>query len=416
MSYSRSPRAVRSMTVGTRGMPDPSAPRGRLAADRSHPALVVALAGGLGQRVVDPREVVAESSTSAAPMFSSRCERRFVPGIGTTSSPWASTQASASWPACTPFSAASSSTSRTSSRLRSKFSPWKRGEWRRKSSGVEVLDRPDRARAGTRARAASRRRSRCRARAASAGPPSASRASTASTRSAAPRSGATACARRIVSGRRLAESPSEADLARLDELGHRADGLLDRRVGVDAVLVVEVDVVGRPGAAASPRRPGARTPGGRRRRGAVGSSRSRTMPNFVASTTSSRRPSIARPTSSSFVAAARTCRRCRGTSRRARARGGSWRSTRASSARRRSRSSPCSRGRGPGPRPSCRARASASATDTLDRRCHPRPPSRSGADEALRRRLPRSRRLRPRPSRTAPSSACSAPTAPARRR
>ena len=34
-----------------------------------------------------------------------------------------------------------------------------------------------------------------------------------------------------------------ADLARRDELGHRADGLLDRRLRVDAVLVVEVDVV-----------------------------------------------------------------------------------------------------------------------------------------------------------------------------
>ena len=43
-------------------------------------------------------------------------------------------------------------------------------------------------------------------------------------------------------GRRLRE-PQEADLAGIDELGHRADGLLDRDVGVDAVLVVEVDVV-----------------------------------------------------------------------------------------------------------------------------------------------------------------------------
>jgi hypothetical protein len=41
---------------------------------------------------------------------------------------------------------------------------------------------------------------------------------------------------------RLAEA-EVADLALLHELGHRADGLLDRRVGIDAVLVVEVDVV-----------------------------------------------------------------------------------------------------------------------------------------------------------------------------
>ena len=43
-------------------------------------------------------------------------------------------------------------------------------------------------------------------------------------------------------GARLGQ-PEVADLALLHELGHRADGLLDRRVGVDAVLVVEVDVV-----------------------------------------------------------------------------------------------------------------------------------------------------------------------------
>ena len=43
--------------------------------------------------------------------------------------------------------------------------------------------------------------------------------------------------------RRLAE-PEVEHLARLHELGHRADGLLDRHVGIDAVLVVEVDVVG----------------------------------------------------------------------------------------------------------------------------------------------------------------------------
>ncbi|CAN5572169.1 hypothetical protein BH20ACT19_BH20ACT19_07730 [soil metagenome] len=43
-------------------------------------------------------------------------------------------------------------------------------------------------------------------------------------------------------GGRLGE-PKVADLARLHELGHRPDGVLDRRVLVDPVLVVEVDVV-----------------------------------------------------------------------------------------------------------------------------------------------------------------------------
>ena len=41
-------------------------------------------------------------------------------------------------------------------------------------------------------------------------------------------------------GLRQAEEP---DLARLDELLHRADGLLDRDVRVHAVLVVQVDIV-----------------------------------------------------------------------------------------------------------------------------------------------------------------------------
>ena len=39
------------------------------------------------------------------------------------------------------------------------------------------------------------------------------------------------------------DRPRWRDLAGLDELGHRADGLLDRHGLVDAVLVVEVDVV-----------------------------------------------------------------------------------------------------------------------------------------------------------------------------
>ena len=38
--------------------------------------------------------------------------------------------------------------------------------------------------------------------------------------------------------------PDVADLALGDQFGERADGLFDRRVRVDAVLVVQVDVVG----------------------------------------------------------------------------------------------------------------------------------------------------------------------------
>ena len=44
-------------------------------------------------------------------------------------------------------------------------------------------------------------------------------------------------------GRRGLGEPEVADLAGLHELGHRADGVLDRDRLVDAVLVVEVDVV-----------------------------------------------------------------------------------------------------------------------------------------------------------------------------
>ncbi len=44
-------------------------------------------------------------------------------------------------------------------------------------------------------------------------------------------------------GRGLAE-PDVQELALLDQLGHRADGLLDRHFRVHAVLVVEVDPVG----------------------------------------------------------------------------------------------------------------------------------------------------------------------------
>src|SRR5437016_5651600 len=42
----------------------------------------------------------------------------------------------------------------------------------------------------------------------------------------------------------LSEAAEVANLPLLDELGHGADGLLDRRVRIDAMLVVDVDVVG----------------------------------------------------------------------------------------------------------------------------------------------------------------------------
>ena len=89
------------------------------------------------------------------------------------------------------------------------------------------------------------------------------------------------------------------DLALGDQLGQRADGLLDRRVRVDPVLVVEVDAVG-----AEPLQ-GALDGGADVRRAAVEHPgpppACETKPNFVASTTSSRRSLRARPTSSSLA-------------------------------------------------------------------------------------------------------------------
>ena len=54
--------------------------------------------------------------------------------------------------------------------------------------------------------------------------------------------GWTAAARRIVSGAGFGQA-DVADLALLDQLGHAADRLLDRHVGIDPVLVEEVDRV-----------------------------------------------------------------------------------------------------------------------------------------------------------------------------
>ncbi len=54
--------------------------------------------------------------------------------------------------------------------------------------------------------------------------------------------GAVAAALRMVAAL-ASDRPRWADLAGSDELGHRADGLLDRNGLVDPVLVVEVDVV-----------------------------------------------------------------------------------------------------------------------------------------------------------------------------
>jgi hypothetical protein len=89
------------------------------------------------------------------------------------------------------------------------------------------------------------------------------------------------------------------DLARRDECGQGADGVLDRRVRIDSVLVVQIDMVGgQPLQGAFDRDADVR-------RAAVENAwaalECETMPNFVANTTFSRRSLMARPTSSSLV-------------------------------------------------------------------------------------------------------------------
>jgi hypothetical protein len=94
-----------------------------------------------------------------------------------------------------------------------------------------------------------------------------------------------------------------ADLAFLYKLGHGGHRLFDGRIGIDAVLVVEIDI------SSTPRRLRLasqdlleRSPACRRSPRFWGLLGSRTIPNLVARMILSRlRPLMARPTSSSFV-------------------------------------------------------------------------------------------------------------------
>ena len=130
------------------------------------------------------------SRTSAAPRFSSRYLTRFVPGIGTTSSPWASTHARASWLGVQPFARGQLlDLLRPGRGSSAKFSPWNRGRVAAAVVGGQVVDRLESARSGSPGRAGCRRRSRCPARAPSAGSRPPPRGSRANTPSGAPRSG-----------------------------------------------------------------------------------------------------------------------------------------------------------------------------------------------------------------------------------
>ena len=100
----------------------------------------------------------------------------------------------------------------------------------------------------------------------------------------------------------------------------------------------------RRGGAATRRTPGGRTRGGCR--SSAGRRRRAGCRTWSRATTSSRRPAIARPTSSSLCADAVHVGGVEEGDRRGRARGGSSRSTRPRRWRRRTRTCPCSRGRG----------------------------------------------------------------------
>ena len=141
-----------------------------------------------------------------------------------------------------PFSSAISRTRSTRSRLRWKFSPWNRGLALRKSSVLEVVGRGDLAGQEATAERAVR------------DPADAQlpygRQDAVVLGLAGPQRVLGLQRRDRVDGVRPADSagrglgePEVAHLAGSHQLGHRADGVLDRRGLVDPVLVVEVDVV-----------------------------------------------------------------------------------------------------------------------------------------------------------------------------
>ena len=99
--------------------------------------------------------------------------------------------------------------------------------------------------------------------------------------------GCTACARRIVAGA-ASDSPRWRTLPARDQLGHRADGVLDRHAR-DRRGAGSRDRCGRRRAAAAKRRRPARTYSGLPLMPRNAPSAPRTLPNLVARTTSSRR-------------------------------------------------------------------------------------------------------------------------------
>ena len=230
-----------------------------------------------------------------------------MPGIGAMSSPWASSHASAICAGVASSSEATAGPRRRCARFCSKLPSVKRGLVLRQSSSRELLGGADRPgeeavperRVGHEADAQlAQQRKQLGLRI--AGPQRVLGLQRGD------RVHGVGAADRLGAGLRQADVQH---LALGHQLGERADGLLDRRVRVDAVLVVEVDAVG-PEPLQRALRPRSRMFAGLLSSTPGPPPACETSPNFVATTTSSRRPFRARPTSSSLTKGRRS-RRCR---------------------------------------------------------------------------------------------------------
>ena len=189
------------------------------------------------------RSSSAESRTCAAAAFSSRYFTRLVPGMGTTSPPCASTQASASCDAVHALLLRDGLHLAHQLQVLGEVLALKAGlaaavvVFRQVLEPLESGPSGSRGPAGCTPRSRSPARGRCRG---CRSPPR--RASTATTPSAARRWDARR-ARGGWSPAAASLSPRKRTLPGRHQLGHGAHRVLDGHVGIDAVLVVQVDVV-----------------------------------------------------------------------------------------------------------------------------------------------------------------------------
>ena len=194
-----------------------------------------------GVRLLSRSICSALSSMPSAAVFSSTRATRLVPGIGAMSLPWASSQARAICAGVAPASAATALTSSTMRRLRWKFSPTKRGLVLRQSSSEMSCGGADLAgeEAVTQRRVGHEADAQL-----------AQQRQQLGLHVARPQRVLGLQRGDRVHGVRAADGVHSglgqsdvADLALAYQVGHRPDGVLDRGVRVDPVLVVQVDVV-----------------------------------------------------------------------------------------------------------------------------------------------------------------------------